>query len=44
LEKNKVFTKDFMELHADDSKVAIHKIATDEELMIALDTEQLLTK
>jgi acetate kinase len=44
LEKNKVFSKEFMELHTADSKVAIHKIATDEELMIALDTEQLLTK
>ncbi|MCB5230324.1 MAG: acetate kinase [Candidatus Cloacimonas sp.] len=44
LEKNKQHDPEFMSMETEGSQVAIYKIATDEELMIALDTEKLLSK
>jgi len=41
--ENDQFTKGFLELQELESNVAIYKIPTNEELMIAMETEQLLT-
>ncbi len=40
--ENNQFTKGFLELQQSDSSVAVYKIPTNEELMIALETELLL--
>ena len=43
LEENNQFKKGFLVLNQPDSKVAVYKIPTNEELMIALETKRLLS-
>lgn len=44
MKENDQFTKGFLVLHQPDSPVAVYKIPTNEELMIALETKNLLAK
>jgi acetate kinase len=43
-EKNKIFNNEIVDLSAVDSKVKILKVPTNEELMIALETKELVSK
>ena len=42
LEKNKIFNSEIVNLSASDSKVVVLKVPTNEELMIALETETII--
>ncbi|MCK9330863.1 MAG: acetate kinase, partial [Candidatus Cloacimonetes bacterium] len=44
LENNKIFNDEIVDLSAKDSKVKILKVPTNEELMIAIETKEIITK